>query len=231
MKHLFSVIILSIIYSVNIYSQDLYELKQAFDFFNSFKQTEGGWKTALSEVDIEGSPYLNDEFIEGSIFTTSKNQFVNVPVRYNIFNDEIEFRTDDGIIQAIALPETIEKIEFGDYKMEYIPYLLGGRIKRGFFVVLEKGNATLYARPQILFEPAKEPGAYSDAQPPKFIKSSDEYYIRVGMEPAKIIIKRRDISNVLPDHQEQLEDYIKEHKIKTNRPDDLGKLVQYYNSL
>jgi len=231
MKRIFSVVVLSLICSANIFSQDLYEMKQAIDFFHSAKLTEGDWRAALTEADIKGSPYLNDEFIEGSIFTTSKNQFINVPVRYNIFSDQIEFRTGDGTIQALAAPEAIEKIEYGDYRLEYIPYLLGGKIKRGFFVILEKGKATLYSRPQILFEPAKEPGAYSDAQPPKFIKRPDEYYIRAGMEPAKVIMKSRDIPKVLPDHQEQVEAFIKEHKIKSNRGDDLGKLVKYYNSL
>ena len=231
MKRLFPVFAFLFFYSLNLYSQELYDMKQAIDFFNSAKLTDGDWRAGLTEADIEGTPYLNDEFIEGAIFTTSKNQFVNVPVRYNIFSDQIEFRTDDGSVMALAAPEAVEKVEFGDFQLEYIPYLLGNKIKRGFFVLLEKGEVTLYSRPRILFEQAKEPGAYSSAQPPKFLRRPDEYYIRAGKEPAEIIVKRKDISRVLPDHQKEVEDFIKDNRIKTNRPEDLSRLVQYYNSL
>lgn len=206
-------------------------MKQAIDFFNSNKLTDGDWRATLSEADIKGSPYLNDEFIEGSIFTTSKNQFVKIPIRYNIFTDQIEFRTNDGTIQALAAPEVVEKIEFGDYLLEYIPYLLANKIKRGYFVVLEKGNVSLYSRSRVLFEQAKEPGAYADAQPPKFLRRPEEYYIRAGKDPAKVIMKSKDIINILPDNRNQMEAYIKQNKVRTNRPDDLKKLIQYYNSL
>ena len=52
-----------------------------------------------------------DEFITGTIFTTSKTQYVNMSLRYNIYNDQLEFKTPEDKILVMAAPEIIEKIE------------------------------------------------------------------------------------------------------------------------
>jgi hypothetical protein len=211
--------------------QSAYKIKQAVDFFNFNKTQTDRPFAALTEADIKGSPFLNEEFAEGSVFTTSKTQFVSVPLRYNIFNDKIEFRGDDGRAYEIGVPEVIEKVEFGEYKMEYLPYLTSKKLKRGFFMILEKGYASLYSKPRVIFEEAKNPGAYQDAQPAMFISRPEEYYIKVGMEAAKPIYKSKDLAEVFPDHQKEVLSFLKKNKLRHNNPDNLKELVQFYNSL
>lgn len=209
-----------------------YETRQAIDLFNSTKIARGELKTMLTEKDIEGSPYLNDEFIKGTVYTTSQTKYVDVLLRYNIFSEQIEFKLDDGPVQALAAPETVEKVEFGDYKMVYIPFTSSRKIRRGFFEVLELGNkAVLLARPQVFFEEAKEPAAYQEAEPPKFIRKTDEYFIRVGKEPAVLISRKKDLEEVFPDHEKEISSFIKKNKVKSNKPERMAELVQYYNSL
>lgn len=209
-----------------------YETRQAIDLFNSTKIARGELKTMLTEKDIEGSPYLNDEFIKGTVYTTSQTKYVDVLLRYNIFSEQIEFKLDDGPVQALAAPETVEKVEFGDYKMVYIPFTSSRKIRRGFFEVLELGNkAVLLARPQVFFEEAKEPAAYQEAEPPKFIRKTDEYFIRVGKEPAVLISRKKDLEEVFPDHEKEISSFIKKNKVKPNKPERMAELVQYYNSL
>jgi hypothetical protein len=191
----------------------------------------GDWKKILAESDIEGSPYFEDEFVEGAVFMTSKVQFVGLPLRFNIFNDQVEFRSDDGSLMVLSVPEVIEKVEFGETTLEYSVYSHLNKIRRGFFVVLEKGEASLYSRPRITFEDARKPGAYSEAKPPRFIKRPDEYYIRISKEPAILISKRKDIEGLFPDHEKEIQDFIRKNRIKINQPEDLIKVVQYLNSL
>lgn len=217
--------------NVNLYAQTTYEILQAVDFFNINKLESGDWKRILTESDIEGSPYLDDEFVEGSVFMTSKVQFVGLPLRYNIFNDQVEFRTEDETVQVLSVPEVIEKVEFGQTTLEYSVYSNLNKIKRGFFVVLEKGKATLYSRPRVNFEDAKKAAAYSDAKPPRFIKRPDEYYIRLGKEPAELIARKKDLEGLFTDHEKEMLEFLNNNKINTNRPEDLVKVVQYYNSL
>ena len=208
-----------------------YEIKQAIDFFNYNKAHTNRPFGTLTEKDINGSPFLHEEFTEGSVYTTSKTQFVSVPLRYNIFNDQIEFRSNDGQAYEIAVPEVIEKVDFGDYQMEFLPYLSSKKLKRGYFNVLEKGHSSLYSKPKVLFEEAKNPGAYQDAQPAKFTRRPDEYYIKVGMDAAKPVFKSKDIETIFPDHQKEVISFLKKNKLKHNNPDHLRELVQFYNSL
>ncbi|MDD4144874.1 MAG: hypothetical protein PHN68_09580 [Prolixibacteraceae bacterium] len=223
--------LLMLLLNVNLYAQTTYEILQAVDFFSINKLERGDWKRVLTETDIEGSPYLNDEFKEGTVFMTSKTKFVEMPLRYNIFNDQVEFRSDDGSLMVLSVPEVIEKVEFGETTLEYSVYSQLNKVRRGFFVVLEKGEASLYSRPRVTFEDARKPGAYSEAKPPRFIKRPDEYYIRIGKEPAELISKKKDIEELFTEHEKEMQEFIRKNKININRPEDLIKVVQFYNSL
>ncbi|MCD6353908.1 MAG: hypothetical protein J7L95_00005 [Prolixibacteraceae bacterium] len=213
------------------YSQEIYQIRQAMDFFRSNKLQTGEWRNTLTESDIEGSPYLNNDFLNGTIYTTSKFRFENVPLRYNIYNDQLEFRTPDNEVQAMAAPEIVEKVEFGTTKMAYIPYSNVKKIRRGFFTVLLEGKASLYQRAEVVFKDATEPGAYKEAEPAKFIRKPNTYFIRIGMEQAKRVGNKKELVDLFPDHKKEIAAFIKKNKIKTNKPDSLKKLVVFYNSL
>lgn len=207
-----------------------YEIKRAVELLDFNRRHSGDISKFLTEANIDGTPYLDDEFIEGSVFTTSKTQYVGVPLRYNIYNDQIEFQLGEGPAQALAAPETIEMIEFGDYLFEYVPFVNVKKIRRGYFIVEEKGNATLYSRPQVVFENAKEPAAYQEAVPARFVKRPDEYYIRIGKEPAMLIAKKKDLEEAFPDHKKEMAAFIKKNRVRPNNEEQIKELVQYYNS-
>ena len=229
MKTFILLIFLSL--SLSTFAQSEYQLNQAIDFFRSNKMVNGEIKNILTEKDIEGSPYLNPEFIKGDVYTSSKVKFVEIPLRYNIYNDEMQFQSPDGKIAAIAAPEIIEKVTFGDYNMEYIPFVNAKKIRRGFFIVLVKGNATLYARPNIDYREPVPPGAYKEPEPARFINQPDSYYIRIGMEAAQKIENKNDLEAVFPDHKKEVADFIKKNKVNQRKADKLKALVEYYNSL
>ena len=228
-RYLITVIILLITVSFS-FSQE-YEIRAAMDLYRINKVQSGEWNGLLTENDIEGSPYLNDEFINGTIFTTSKYQFVDVPLRYNIYNDQLEFKTTQNEVQALATPEIVETVEFGDFKMIYIPYSNSKKIKRGFFIVEVEGIASLYSKKVIMFKEAEEPGAYKVAEPAKFVNKSDSYYIRVGSAEAKKVGSKKEVVEIFPDHNNEISIFIKKSKVKTNKPEKLKELVRYYNSL
>lgn len=224
-------LIITLFLNINVSAQSAYEILQAVDFFNYTKLERGEWKLSYEETDIEGSPYLNNNFIEGSVYTTSKTCYVGIPLRYNIYNDRLEFRSVDGPVQVMTVPEILEKVEFGENTLEYSVYDVNNRLKRGYFVVLEKGDATLYSRPRVKFEGAKSAEPFKAPQPPKFIRQSDEYYIKVGMDPAVIISNKRDLEEIFPEYQKEINEFIKKNKININRSESLSELVKFYNSL
>ncbi|WP_340113206.1 hypothetical protein [Maribellus mangrovi] len=229
MKTLTLLIFLSIGFSA--LAQSDYQLNQAIDFFQSNRMIQGEIKNMLTESEIEGSPYLNDEFITGSVFTTSKIQYNDIPLRYNVYNDEMQFKSPEGNVSAIAAPEIIEKVVFGDYTIEYIPYIIAKKMRRGFFKVLLKGNATLYARSNIEYRQPVPAGAYKDPEPARFLEKPDTYFIRIGKEAALEIENKKDLEAVFPDHKKEIASFIKKNKVNHRKEDKLKELVEYYNSL
>jgi len=224
----FTCVLVSVVSSV---AQSNYQLAGSLDFFRSYKMQSGDWRLTLTETDIEGSPYLNDEFMDGTIYTTSKTQYQNIPLRYNIFNDNLEFKTPEDQVMSIAAPEIVESAVFGEYKMCYVPYTISKKMKRGFLKELVNGKVSLYAKPEILYKKPVEPEAYKDAEPAKFLRKSDSYFIRVGKEEAKKFDNKKELIDIFPDHQKKVADFIKKNKIKPTKEDGLIELINYYNSL
>jgi len=228
-RYLILLILLS--FFVKAKAQVEYQLNSAFDFYRSQKFMTGEYLNTLTEKDIKGSPYLNDEFITGSVYTVSKTQYTDIPLRYNIYNDEIEFETPDKKIAAIDTPEIVEKVIFGEYTMEYIPFDYAKKVKKGFFQVLLKGNVSLYARSEVEFHKETPPAPYKEPEPAKFIRKADNYYLRFGMESAVSCGNKKELVESFPEHKNEMEAFIKKNKINVKKEDELKKLVEYYNSL
>ncbi len=208
-----------------------YETRQALQLYNENKFISKSDKSTLTEIDIEGSPYLNDEFVNGSIYTVQKVQFEEVPLRYNIFNDELEFKTPTDEVLALATPDIVEKVVMGDTILVFLSYDESNKTKNGYFVLLEEGKASLFVKPGVIYKKATPPAAYKDPEPAKFQKISDEYYLGFDSGSAIPVNNKKSLIAAFPDNQDKIEKYISKNKIKTNKPESLTELVKYYNSL
>lgn len=231
MKALFITLLLLYISYGSVFSQSDYQINSAIDFFRAKQLTTGSISNQLTESDISGSPYLNKEFVVGDIFTTSRVQFKEVPLRYNIYYDRLEFKTPEDEISGLAAPEIVVKVVFEDYTLAYIPFISLNKMKRGFFLVLEEGDASLFAKHIVQFDQPQETTGYKQAKPAQFSRKSDEYYIRIGMEAAEKVGKKSEVVTIFPDHHDELNDFIKTNKIKTSKAESMKKLINYYNSL
>ncbi|HCE58565.1 MAG TPA: hypothetical protein DER09_12240 [Prolixibacteraceae bacterium] len=208
-----------------------YGVRTTMDLYESNKLVSGNGAGLLTDKDIEGSPFLDEEFKTGSIYTTQKLQYADIQLRYNIYNDNIEFKTPAGEIQALASPDVVEIALIGNNQFVYSSYVHTNKIKKGFLVVMEVGKASLYSKPVVTFKEATQPAAYKQPEPAKFIRKSDEFYVRIGTEPAVFIEGKKDLIAAFPDNQKAIEDYINKNKIKIGKPEGLKKVVNYYNSL
>ena len=209
-----------------------YEIIEKMDYLRTNQMTTDRPSTTVAQYKIEGSPYLDDAFVNGIIYTTAKTQVVDVPLRYNIYNDNLEFKTSDGSILELAHPETVERAKLGETEMIFTNYLTStNNTRNGFFKVLAEGDLNLLAKPDIFYQKAKEEAAYKEAQPPKFIPKPDEYYMQKPGAPAVKVRKSQDLDEIIVVHKKEIYTYIKKNKIKFKSAEDLIQLVDYYNSL
>lgn len=228
----FFILILFLIFSIQVKGQYNYNVIPTMDYFRIVEMTEKDLTIILSELDIEGSPYLEEKFTNGIIYTTAKQKIMDIPVRYNIYSDNLEFKTPEKKILAISNPETLELIDFGKYKMGYISYVDKKRIESSFFKIQEEGKATLYVKPVVFFQEEVKGDGIRPSRAAQFIPKPDLYYISIDNKPAVKIERKKDLINVFSDHQKEILLFLKENKVKNITKDgQLQRIVKFYNSL
>ena len=200
------------------------------DFYKRFKNYEYSQKQG-EKSDILGSPYESDEFVPGSIVTLSKQHYVGILMRFNIFSDQVEFKVPDGGIFAIGFPEIIDSIRIGNKTYIYYPYKCSFKTQKGYFKVLTPGRPALLQKMSIYLKPAEPPQPYKDRVPPAFVRTPDEFYLAFSPDVALKISGKNDFLKTLDKNRSELGQFIKKNKLKFDKPDDLVKLMEYYYSI
>jgi len=232
MKHLFFISCVLIFIFDFCEAQNQETISNPYNYINTYASDEVKYNTSVKNVsfkEIQGSPYLIDSFVVGSVYSNNNGQVQNIPIRYNIFTDNIEYIMGESSVLELKNPETVDKVEFGNYKLIYLSQSNKNKSRNGFFIVLTEGNATLLSKPAVTLLNPTHPGGYNDAQPPRFSRNTDTYYIKVGKNKAKIIRNKRHLITSFPDSREELSKYIKTHNTKISDQKSLINLVQYYN--
>jgi hypothetical protein len=185
-------------------------------------------RTSTPVVDYDGSPFLNENFVKGEIHI-SKNKFIDVPLRYNIFSDNIEFKQNDIVYALLAEPK-IKKVQFDGNTFLVEPI---GKGKFEFLVLLDSGKVVLMSKKRVvLFQEKKRPSAF-ETKPPKakFIRERDVYFYKIGQSGTTKVSSLKSLIENLPDKQGDVNQFAKKEKISAKKEEDLVTLIKYYNSL
>lgn len=181
---------------------------------------------------VEGTQFLNESFVDGNV-QTNKAMFERVPMRYDIFNDQIEFKQNNNVY--ILDPDTqIKKIEIRENMIMVVGLYerLKGNRQLGFFTMLDSGKLTLMARQVVVFQEAQLPKALeSSSTPAKYLRSPDVYFYKIGTGKITKIESVSKLIGALPDHNVEVAKFAKKEKISARKAAELLSLVQYYNAL
>jgi len=180
--------------------------------------------------DIQGTPYLNENFEAGKITTPEDSVFANIELRYNAFTDDLEFKQGENVFN-IAYKTIVKKAEFGGEIFSCRSYDVDGNIRDGFFKILTEGRATLMAKYKILFLERVEAQAFSDYQPARFDVVRMEYFMAVDRNPAKLIPNKKGLVKMFGEKSNEMETYISKNKLSVKEGDSLIKIVMHFNSL
>ncbi|PVX49916.1 hypothetical protein C7377_1555 [Balneicella halophila] len=180
--------------------------------------------------DIKGSPYNDEYFVLGSITMKNGDTYDAIPLRYNIFDDAIEFVKDKKVYQ-VPNPENISRVNFNGKTYVYAPYEYKNELKNTFFLLHNAGEAQLLEKEQVEFKEAEKPDVFKEAKPARFAKKNSDLYLKVGENSAREIKNKKGFLKLFPSHQEEIEKFVKQKKISTKDTDDLIEAIQYFNSI
>jgi hypothetical protein len=220
MKGLIISVVLFSMFSHSLFAQ--YKNELFLNEYHFYKKNPG--QKATEYKDVEGSPYLYKEFLNGIIYLQDTTA-VKLPLRYNIFTDEMEFKYDGNNL-VVGNPESLNKVELATHEFVYLTFAE----KPGYFEVIESGKSFLVKKNKVTFYPSEGPKAIEGVVPAKFVKESDVYCIVLGNQVIKIS-NLKSVIAALKDEQKKIEAFIDSEKIKSPKKDNLVKIIKYYNSL
>ncbi len=200
------------------------ELQNFYDDFASRKMMEG----PIGEA-YDGSPYLTDEFVSGTIFLANGEEYPDILLRYNVYDDLFELKKEDNIF-IIDRQKTDYIFNLGDRIFSYNNYILKGRATEGYLEQLVRGTYSLYAKHIVVFREGEKPEPFKEARKPKFhIQNPD---LLIGKDDGSIVeIKSaKDLYDKFNDLEKLIEEYTGNKKLKLKTEQDYIELVNFLNS-
>lgn len=183
-------------------------------------------------TNTEGSPYLFEEFYEGTVYLKNGHTTKPLSIRYNTHEQSIDFLSN-GVAFNVDGDE-IDSFEFriGEDQFVFRKGYEGSRLGEDDFVqVLTEGEVTFLARHTTNF--FEDAASYGTATQQDRYRPAVTYYIKTGDEnPNRLrnLNKRRVMRNI-DRFEEEVEAYGEEHDIDFSEAQDVAMLLEYYNSL
>ena len=183
-------------------------------------------------TETTGTPYLYDSFHDGSIVLANGQTTNVIPIRYNAYEQTLEFR--DGESAFVMDPNTIEEFEI--YEDNSIHTFKKGydsrRLSEDEFVrMIIDDEVKFMAKHTVSFQQGV--ATYGSATQQDEYLSDVTYYLKVGdgdVNRLRRLNERRVMRNI--DHYEdEIEDFADHNNIDFSDPNDLEKLLLHYNSL
>jgi hypothetical protein len=182
------------------------------------------------EIEVVGTPYLNENFAVGEIIF-DKGMRNAVPIRYNIHKDWIEYQQNNQTY-ILDPDRKIQSVIFDENTFIVEQYPSKGKMRLGYFKVLDSGKVTLLLKPMVTYKEYQQAQALqSSSTPPKYTRVADQFYIRIGGDEIQRVDNLKNMIARFPDKQSELTAYAKKEKISTKKEEDLKRLLEYYNSL
>lgn len=186
-------------------------------------------QAAATQEPIKGSPYVNEKYVDGTIYYADKS--MTAPLRYNAFQDVMEYQ-QSGKALILDAKQNITRILVG--AETYIPhaYETDGKQKNGFFAVLDSGEMMLLCRKSIVYQaPLKGRALDGSDLPAQYKPAPDAFYYKVGNSPLKELVNIKTMLADLPENQSVMADYVKKERISVKKEKDVVMVVEHYNKL
>ena len=188
-----------------------------------------------SYKDIQGSPYLFDDWQEANFLSKEGVVVESVYIRYNIYEDKVEYKKEGETYQLMneSVKGFIVGVPDNDGRMKRTVFQNGfndvkGFEKGNFFAVLFDGKVKFLQKIEAkLVETTATYGTSSTLT--KFVKEESFYFVNEKGETNKIKRNNSSLLKILND--KSLNNFVKENDLNIKEDSALLKTLQFYESL
>lgn len=180
--------------------------------------------TKMEYNNFEGTPFYKSQFINSTVYYFNGN-YASVPLRYDLYMDEMEFKQGTEVYWLIK--EDIKLIKYGTDMLFTAP-LPDDNSKLSFYFISDLGRNKLFYRKSVNLSQYVEPKGYAGPVPASFGQNEDEYYIAPEGKRIKKVKTNKDLKTIFDGNQAALE-FLRKEKLKADKFEDLKKLISFVN--
>lgn len=168
--------------------------------------------------------YLTPNFNKVSIDGKSKNNYL---LRYNIYQDEMEFVTNN--VTYYTYKEENQIIKFLDLDQTY--KILSYKNKLGYYHVINEGKFNLFSKPSVVFHQGKPPKNNFELNvPARYEKKDDKIFVSVANDALiKLPKRKKDFYKFFGNRANEVKKFMKSNKLSRKKIVDLTKLFNHLN--
>ncbi|WP_146240755.1 hypothetical protein [Mesonia algae] len=192
----------------------------------------------IRNVDVIGDMYLSPDFHKARIIDKVSGEVINVYLRYRIFDDTFEARksTDDEATLFLERSNQYD-IKYNNLHFVFINKLpvFINEANNGYVLVLsENEKISLCKRLSQKYIPGQKTNSPMESDKKARLINKENYFININNILIEVEPDKRNAYKAFPNHQKELKQFIKDHKLKfkeSSKDEDLIKLVSYYKKL
>lgn len=190
----------------------------------------------LPPPEIIGSDLLNTYFNVSTFLLNDSTLLGGLPARYYVMQNEFDVKTPTGLrtlkgerVRSFIWVDSASKktevyVNMKEYKSE------NGTPGTGFMQILSEGKIGLLKQTEIIFKKANYHVAMHVGNPDhQFIRKTHLYYLTDNT--FRPVPKKNKVLSIFPDHQEELQRFIKINQLDLSQEYHLQILIDHYNSL
>lgn len=180
-------------------------------------------------VDIQGSPYLNEAWKEGTVRTVADKSYPNLKVRYDVYAGELEYmqnnqtyRLNPGAMKEFRIIDSGEMLFRNGFAA------VNNNTPTTFYQVLVDGPAKLLKQFKVnIFE--NKP--FNSATVTKEFQKQEFYFVAKPDGTVQRIQKnKKSVLAALADQKDRIEKVIKEQDLNLSEENGLIALLESYNA-
>lgn len=188
-------------------------------------------------ADIKGSPYLGDgEWFEGDIVLNNGKVTKNILIRYNAFEQNLEFRRngtamilEDRNVKGFSYIYNNVRGSNEHYVFSRVSEFGGFAEAEGFVRVLFRGED--FSILEKIYTDKITISSYGAADYQKFVIKTDYFIKKAGEDAVDFKLSKGAFKQVFPDKYKEIKSYIKDNNVDLNEVSDLQALCSRIETL
>ena len=186
--------------------------------------------------DYEGTPYLFEVFTRGNARTRNGEQFDNLLMNYNAYNDqiEIEYENESFILNEMQINSFSLQMADGR-NMTFrnrVGTLEGEFDNLSYLQVLYEQQAGLYRKIDKKLIEGGAPLGYGNTrrEPNRFVEESQLYFKDKNGEFHEVGDSRRRVLRMFGEYRRDVRDFAERRNLEYDQPMHITQMVMFYES-